>query len=230
MGPKLIEGSNPSPSAKLSVAVPTPWIRGRTVRAAAGQGGPEFFPEPSVGLGVRRDWGGLKIPEIFGLSKPLWEILLRATVTYFALVFLVRVIPKRNAGHISPNDMLTLIVVGAMGTDAIVGGSSSLGEILLMIGLIVAWSYVFDYAEFRFPFLGRVFRHRQTLLIENGRLLRRNMRREMVTEEELMAVLRKEGIGELSMAQSASLEADGEISVVKKETSGAGRGDSQART
>jgi hypothetical protein len=44
---------------------------------------------------------------VFGLSKPLWEFVIRATMTYFAVVFLVPVIPKRNAGHISPNDMLT---------------------------------------------------------------------------------------------------------------------------
>jgi uncharacterized membrane protein YcaP (DUF421 family) len=43
------------------------------------------------------------------------------------------------------------------------------------------------------------------------------MRREMITEEELIAVLRKEGIDDPSMAQSACLEADGEISVIKKE-------------
>jgi uncharacterized membrane protein YcaP (DUF421 family) len=104
-----------------------------------------------------------------------------------------------------------------MGTDAILGGSSSVSEILLMIGLIVAWSYVFDLLEYRFPSLGRIFRDRQTLLIQNGRLLRGNMRRDMITEEELIAVLRKEGIDDPSMAQSACLEADGEISVIKKE-------------
>ena len=154
--------------------------------------------------------------EVFGLTLPLWEIAIRATVVYFALVVLVRVIPKRNAGHISPNDMLTLIVIGGMGTDAVMGGSSSVGDIVLMIGLIVAWSYVIDILEYRFPALGRVFRDRQTLLIQDGRLLRRNMRREMVTEEELMTVLRKEGIDSPSMVQSACLEADGEISLIKK--------------
>jgi len=78
------------------------------------------------------------------------------------LVILIRVIPKRNAGHISPNDMLTLIVLGGMGTDAILGGSTSVVEILLMIGLIVAWSYAFDLLEYHFPSLARMFRHRQT--------------------------------------------------------------------
>jgi uncharacterized membrane protein YcaP (DUF421 family) len=59
-------------------------------------------------------------------------------VVYLALVVLVRIIPKRKAGHISPNDMLALIVIGGMGSSAITGGSSSVGEILLMVGLIVA--------------------------------------------------------------------------------------------
>jgi len=155
--------------------------------------------------------------EVFALTKPLWEIVLRATVAYLVLVVLVRVIPKRNAGHISPNDMLFLIVIGTMGTDAIMGGATSLGDILLMIGLIIGWGYVLDALEYRFPPLRRLLRDRQTALIDNGRLLRANMRREMVTEEELMAVLREKGVNDLSQIDSASLEADGEISFVKKD-------------
>ena len=52
--------------------------------------------------------------DIFELTKPLWEIALRATIVYVAVILLVRVIPKRNAGHISPDDMLALIVIGAI--------------------------------------------------------------------------------------------------------------------
>lgn len=152
---------------------------------------------------------------------PLWEIAVRATVVYLALVFLIRVIPKRNAGHISPNDMLTLIVIGGLATDAILGGSTSLGDILIMTGLIIAWGYALDVLEYRFPVLQRVLRDRQTPLIDDGRLLRGNMRREMITEEELKAVLRREGLDDFSMVQSACLEADGDISLVKKDGTGA---------
>lgn len=153
--------------------------------------------------------------DVLTLSKPLWEIGLRATAAYFAIVVLVRIVPKRNAGAISPNDLLTLIVIGGMGTDAIMGGSTSLPDIMLMIAAVVAWSYVFDVLEYRFPAFRRLFRDRQTPLVENGRLLRNNMRREMVTEDELRAVLREHGVEELSEIRSASLEADGEISLVK---------------
>ena len=155
--------------------------------------------------------------ELFSLTKPLWEIGLRATIVYLALVLLVRLVPKRNAGHISPNDLLTLIIVGGVATDAIMGGSTSLGDNLLMIGVILAWAYLLDLLEYRFPAAQRLLRDRQTVLIDNGRLVRANMRREMVTEQELMAVLRKEGIEDPAAVESACLEADGEISVIKAE-------------
>ena len=123
---------------------------------------------------------------------------------------------KRNAGSISPNDLLTLVVIGGMGTDAIMGGSTSVGDILLMILIVFFWAYLLDKVEYHFPAAGKILREKQTVLIDEGRLIRRNMRREMVTEEELMAVLRKEGIDDPAKVQAACLEADGEISVVPK--------------
>ena len=158
------------------------------------------------------------MPEMFELTMPLWEIAARATIVYLAIILIVRVMPKRKTGHISPNDMLTLIVIGGMATDAIMGGSTSIGDILLLIGIVLAWGYVLDLMEFRVPALSRLLREPETVLVENGQLLRRNMRSEMVTEDELMAVLRKQGISDLSGVRSACLEADGEISVI-----GAGR-------
>ncbi len=162
--------------------------------------------------------------EALGFTKPLWEIGLRATVVYIALVVLVRVVPKRNAGHISPNDLLTLIVIGGVGTDAIMGGSTSVADSLLMITIIVGWAFVLDALEYRFPAVQRLLRDRQTILIDKGRLVRRNMRREMVTEQELMAVLRKEGIDDPELVRSACLEADGEISVIRNEETPSQRG------
>ena len=154
--------------------------------------------------------------EIFQLTMPLWEIALRASLVYIALVLLVRFVPKRNAGHISPNDLLTVIVIGGMGTDAIMGGSASVGDTLLLIAIVTFWAYLLDSLEYRIPVLRRLLRDRPTPLIEDGRLLRKAMRHELVTEQELMAVLRKEGIEDPAAVESAWLEADGEISVIAR--------------
>lgn len=152
--------------------------------------------------------------EAFALTMPLWEIFVRASVVYLAMIVLLRAIPSRNAGHISPNDILTLVIVGTLGTTAIIGESHSIADIVLMIGLVLLWSLALDFLEYRVPWLRGAFRHRQTILIEGGRLVRRNMRRELVTEEELMAVLREKGIDEVSAVRCAFMEADGEISVI----------------
>ncbi len=154
--------------------------------------------------------------EVLGLTLPLWEICLRGSLAYLALVLLVRLVPKRNAGHISPNDLLTLIVVGTVASDAVVGDASSVGDIVLLVLIVLGWSWVLDELEFRVPFVRRILRDKQTALIEDGRMLRRNMRRELVTEEELMAALRVAGVADLSEVRSACMEADGEISVIKK--------------
>lgn len=153
---------------------------------------------------------------MFSLTLSPGEIVLRGTLAFLSLVVLVRVVPKRNAGHISPNDMLILIVIGGIGADAIVGAGVTVGDRLLCIALVLGWGYLFDVLEYRVPFFRRVMRQPQSLLVQDGRLQRRNMRQEMVTEEELMAALRKEGVAELSEVASSWMEADGEISVVKK--------------
>jgi uncharacterized membrane protein YcaP (DUF421 family) len=116
--------------------------------------------------------------------------------------------------------MLVLIVIGGMGADAIMGGARSVGDILVVITLILTLAYVLDLLEDRVPFLRRLMRQRETRLVENGRLLRRNMRRELITEDELKAVLRREGIDDFSLVKSATSEADGDISIIKRDAAG----------
>jgi len=167
------------------------------------------------------------LEEVFGLTMPLWEIGLRASLVYLLLIVLLRAIPKRNAGHISPNDMLTLILVGTLGADAITGDSTSIGDMTLMIGLVLGWGYLLDLAEYRLPWMRRWLRDKPAPLIENGRMVRANMRKEMVTEEEIMAVLRKGGVDNISQVRFACIEADGEISLSLKAQSSTPTGESQ---
>ena len=155
--------------------------------------------------------------EAFELTMPVWEVLARTSLVYLATVFLIRVVPKRRSGSISPNDMISLVLIGALAGDAVMGGSTSFADILLMIATVVGWGYFFDVLEYHFPLVHRLLREPETALIHDGQILRKNLRREFVTEEELMAALREEGIEDPSMVQSACLEADGRISVIKRE-------------
>ena len=67
------------------------------------------------------------------------------------------------------------------------------------------------------PLIGRFVHPPAVELVRNGRMLRENMRRELITVEELMSQLREQGIDALNRVKSARLEGDGQISVITRE-------------
>jgi uncharacterized membrane protein YcaP (DUF421 family) len=101
--------------------------------------------------------------------------------------------------------------------NAMAGEYKSVTEGFVLVGTIVFWDYLLDYLSYRFP----GFRHWITPsplpLIQDGKMVRRNMRQELVTREELMEHLREQGIEDITDVKEACLEGDGQISVIKKE-------------
>ena len=87
----------------------------------------------------------------------------------------------------------------------------------MLIATIVFWNYALDWLGHRFPRVERLLHPPPLLLIKDGRLLRRNMRQELVTEEELMSHLRQQGIAELAQVKEAYMEGDGQISIIPRE-------------
>ncbi len=82
------------------------------------------------------------------------------------------------------------------------------------------WDYFLDWLGYRFPKLHRLVRPAPSLLIKDGRIQRRNLRHEMITEEELMAELRQNGVETVGEVAKSYLEGDGHISVIKKDSKG----------
>ncbi len=78
------------------------------------------------------------------------------------------------------------------------------------------WSHALNWLGFRYPLIQRLVHPPPLKLIEAGRLLRRNMRRELVTEDEILSQVRLQGINDLSQVEEAFMEGDGRISVVAR--------------
>lgn len=152
---------------------------------------------------------------MFALESPFWQTVLVASVVYLAVVITIRVVPKRYSGHLSPNDMIALVMIGSLATMGMSLHAKSVGDFLLMIGVVLLWGHVFNWLEFYFPWMRRVAQDTPTPVIRDGRLLRKNMEREMITEEELIACLRKHGLSDVHAVKEAVLEVDGRISVVR---------------
>lgn len=159
-----------------------------------------------------------------GPASQLMEAALQAGAGYLAIVLLIRLIPKRQLGDASPHDLLAAIMVGGIAVDAIVPMRAGPGDGLIMIVVILSINYALAWLGDRFPGIRWLFSEPPTCLVRRGRPLMPALRREMLTLDELMIELRKQGVDELSHVRAAYMEADGTVSVLKG-ASGAGASD-----
>ena len=93
---------------------------------------------------------------------------------------------------------------------------------IIVGGTIIGWNFrgKLTYLMYKFEPARRLLRPAPLLLVQEGALLRKNMRKEFVTADEVLSMLREQGIFDLSEVQSARLEADGQISVRKQDGEG----------
>ena len=158
------------------------------------------------------DWNGVFIPRLSVL-----ELFLRGTIMYLVLFVLLRLVHKRQVGGIGTSDVLVIVLLAEVAGNGFTSDYKSLPEGAILVATVLFWSFSVEWLQHRFPFLERLLREPKLKLIEDGRMLRKNMKSELVTVDELMAQLREKGVEECSKVESAYMEADGRISVIKQQ-------------
>lgn len=158
------------------------------------------------------DWNLIFRPDI-----PLLEIILRGTVMYIALFILLRVVLKRQTGSLRMTDLLLITLIADASQNAMAGEYKSVPGGILLVSTILFWSYTFDWLGFKFSWFRHLTEPPPLRLIQEGKLLRKNMRRELITEEELKSQLREQGLEDLTQVKEAFMESDGHISIVPSE-------------
>jgi uncharacterized membrane protein YcaP (DUF421 family) len=135
---------------------------------------------------------------------------------YLFLFLLFRVVVRRRVGAIGMADILILVIIADAAQNAMSGEYKSITEGAILVGTIMFWNVAIDWLNFRVPALRPWLEPPPMLLIQNGRILHRNLRHEYVTEDELKAKLREKGVKEYSEVAEAHMESDGSISVIKR--------------
>ena len=156
------------------------------------------------------DWSGLFLPTI-----DLVEIFLRGTLVYLFVFFLFRFF-RRQAGDIGMSDLIVVVLIADAASNAMSAEYQSFTEGAVLVATIVFWDFFLDWLSYHVPASRRLLRAGPLLLIKDGELLRRNMKREMVQEDELLAQLRENGISSVSEVKAAHLEENGHLSVIPK--------------
>jgi uncharacterized membrane protein YcaP (DUF421 family) len=156
------------------------------------------------------DWHSLFVPTV-----SLLELVLRGSLMYLVVFAMMRFF-RRESGALSTADLLVLVVVADAAQNAMASEYHSVTEGTILVGTIVSWNYGLDWLAYRFPRVRRLLNPPPLLLIENGRLQRRNLRAEMLTEADLAGHLREQGIEDFAEVSRCYLEGDGHLSVIKR--------------
>ncbi len=155
--------------------------------------------------------------ELFGLTLPAAEIIIRGSAVYWFLFLIFRFVIRRDVGAVGIADILVLVIVADASQNAMSGEYQSIGDGMLLVATLIGWNVLLDWLSFRFKIVRRFAEASTLCLVKDGQLQMRNLRREFITEDELWAKLRQAGVSELSEVKLVSLEADGQISVLKKQ-------------
>jgi uncharacterized membrane protein YcaP (DUF421 family) len=158
------------------------------------------------------DWQAVFVPH-----ESLLEIFIRGTIMFFAMYTLLRVF-RRQSGQVGIADLLVIVVIADAAQNGMAGDSKSVTEAVLLITVIVVWDWFFDWLGFRSAFFSRILEPPGLVLVKNGRMITRNMDREMISEEDLCSQLRQQGVEKIEDVKQVILESNGHFSVITKDS------------
>jgi uncharacterized membrane protein YcaP (DUF421 family) len=149
-----------------------------------------------------------------------WTSVLRTLIigvsAYAGMVFLLRISGKRTLSKLNTFDFIVTVALGSTLATVLLSKDVALVDGLLAFAVLIFLQYAITWLSVRFPAVSRLVKAEPTLLVYQGKLLNEAMRRERVTEEEVLAALREQGISSLDQADAVVLETEGSLSVIQK--------------
>jgi len=160
-------------------------------------------------------------PEISVVEK-----MARPLAIYVFLIVAFRLAGKRELGQMTPLDLVVLLTISNVLQNAMIGPDNSLGGGLIGAATLLTLNGVLSRIAFRSPAVARLLESPPTPLIEDGRILSQNLRREVMTMAELEHAIRKHDLDpatDLPLIKRALLEEDGGVTIVRRANGDDGR-------
>ena len=142
------------------------------------------------------------------------DIIARATVMFFIMFVLLRLLGKRELSQVTPFELVLLIVMGDLIQQGVTHNDFSLTGATLAIGTIAFWALAFSWITYLFPRAERLLEGVPRVLIQHGELIEENMRRDRITRAELEIEMRLAGIARMRDVEWGILEPNGKISFI----------------
>jgi uncharacterized membrane protein YcaP (DUF421 family) len=144
------------------------------------------------------------------------DIVLRAVAVFFFLYVLMRVIGRRELSTLEPFDLILLVILGDAVQQGLTQDDYSLTGGFLAVGTIAILQLGTSFVNFHFPRLRAILDGEPIVVVQDGKPIERNLKRERVTVEDLLSAARRQSIAKLDDVAWAVMETSGEITFIKK--------------
>lgn len=145
---------------------------------------------------------------------------LAGVLAYAAMVFLLRVAGKRTLSKMNAFDLVVTVALGSILATILLSKDVALAEGATAIAVLIGLQFVVAWLSVRFKAVSRLVKSEPALLLHRGEFLHQALRRERVTENEVRAAVRSQGIAALEAVEAVILETDGSFNVVPTSSQG----------
>ena len=164
---------------------------------------------------------GKRVATFFNDWSSIWRVIVAGTLAYTALVVLLRVSGKRTLSKMNAFDLVVTVAIGSTFATILLSKDVALSEGVTALVLLVALQYVIAWLSVRSDRVRQIVKSEPALLYYQGAFLRDAMRRERVTENEVLAAIRSQGLLRGEDVEAVGLETDGSVTVIPAPTGGA---------
>ncbi len=145
------------------------------------------------------------------------DLVLRSIVVFLIVFLVTRAVGRRELSTMEPFDLILLIITGDLMQQAVTQSDYSLSGGVTVIATMALLTVALSYVSFKVPKLRPVLDGEPLVLVQDGEIIHRNLRRERITVEELLAAARLQQVGSLEQVRFAVLETNGMISIIPTE-------------
>ncbi|WP_020157394.1 MULTISPECIES: DUF421 domain-containing protein [Methylobacter] len=150
-----------------------------------------------------------------------WTGLLRVVIVgilaYLALVFLLRISGKRTLSKMNAFDLIVTVALGSTLATVLLSRNTALAEGIAAFALLIGLQYIITWLSVRSQRVAKLVKAEPSLLFSGGHFLHGALRRERVTEDEVRAAVRSQGMPSMESVAAVILETDGSLTVLQSQ-------------
>ena len=159
-------------------------------------------------------WSDMLIPGV-----PILEKIVRPLIVYVALLLLIRLFGKRELAQLNPYDLVVLLTISNTVQNAIIGNDNSVTGGLIGAAVLMAFNLIVVRFLYHHEKIDRIIEGDAILLVDNGRVVKDALDRELITVPELESVAHRQGFESLEEVHRCILEPGGTLAMFGKKPS-----------